>query len=91
MRNPALLLVGNKTDLEGRQISTRTGQRKADEKGILFAETSAKTTTGIQEAFNALTQKMLDEYIEREPRPDVVKLSNQPSATKKLTDNCGGC
>ena len=92
LRNPALLLVGNKTDLEVRQVSTRDGEKKAAAMDMLFAETSAKTTTGVQEAFNRLTEKMLDEYVEREPQPDIVQLTptNFPSP-KKVAESCGAC
>lgn len=51
------LLVGNKTDREQeRIISTEEGQQLADELGISFMETSAKTKNNITESFMNLTR-----------------------------------
>eukprot|EP01083_Nonionella_stella_P296069 1005903_1 len=47
-----VMLVGNKCDLEHlRQVSTEEGQRFAQENGLLFIETSAKTSKNVEEAF----------------------------------------
>merc|ERR1712130_1035785 len=47
-----VMLVGNKCDLEHlRQVSTEEGQKFAQENGLLFIETSAKTPKNVEEAF----------------------------------------
>jgi len=47
-----VMLVGNKCDLEHlRQVSTEEGQKFAQENGLLFIETSAKTAKNVEEAF----------------------------------------
>ena len=37
------VLVGNKSDIDDRQVSTQEGERLAKEMGVKFFETSAKT------------------------------------------------
>ena len=44
-----MVLVGNKSDLEERQVSTEEGQKLAEENGMLFLETSAKTGENVKE------------------------------------------
>ncbi len=49
---PVILLVGNKTDLGCRRvISQEEGAAFAERHGLLFAETSAKTGEGVEDAF----------------------------------------
>lgn len=53
------VLVGNKADLErDRTVPTEKGQALADEFGIPFFETSAKSGENIEEAFSALIRNM---------------------------------
>ena len=56
------LLVGNKIDKEEeeREVSKESGQDFARNKEMVFIEASAKTTIGIQQAFNELVQKIMD-------------------------------
>ncbi|ETV77940.1 hypothetical protein H257_08181 [Aphanomyces astaci] len=58
-RDVVKLLVGNKIDKE-RAVSRREGEAWARSKGMLFVESSAKTKTGIQQVFNEVVQKILD-------------------------------
>ena len=55
-----LILVGNKIDKEERQVSSEEATNFAKNNNMKYFETSAKTGTGIKEAFNALYQ---DVYI----------------------------
>ncbi|KAJ5078738.1 rab2a member ras oncogene family [Anaeramoeba ignava] len=55
-----IILIGNKSDLaHRRQVSVKEAEEFATEKKILFTETSAKESTGINDAFNILTKKIL--------------------------------
>ena len=47
----AKVLVANKTDLPNRVIPSERGQQLADEFGLKFYETSAKTGSNINEMF----------------------------------------
>ncbi|KAF1321076.1 Rab18 family gtpase, partial [Globisporangium splendens] len=53
------LLVGNKIDKE-RVVSRREAEDWARSKGMLFVESSAKTKIGIQQVFNEVVQKILE-------------------------------
>ena len=46
------MLIGNKADLDSRrQVSTEEGERFAKENGLIFLETSAKTSFNVEQAF----------------------------------------
>ena len=50
--NIVMMLVGNKSDLDTmRQVSHEEGQDFANEHGLTFLETSAKTAHNVEEAF----------------------------------------
>ena len=58
--NPALIVVGNKLDLEeNRQISSEEGQKFANQIKASFIETSAMTPTNIQELFSKVSSVSL--------------------------------
>ncbi|CEI87922.1 GTP-binding protein of the rab/ypt [Rhizopus azygosporus] len=57
--NIVIALAGNKSDLGARRaIETKTAQEYADEAGLLFFETSAKTAENVHELFHAIAKKM---------------------------------
>ena len=50
--NMTIMLIGNKSDLEHRRaVSVEEGQQFANEHGLIFLETSAKTAANVEEAF----------------------------------------
>jgi Ras-related protein Rab-2A len=50
--NMVILLIGNKNDLEHRRaVSAAEGKAFADQNGLLFLETSAKTAYNVEQAF----------------------------------------
>jgi len=50
--NMTIMLIGNKCDLEHRrQVSVEEGKKFAEENGLMFLETSAKTAHNVEEAF----------------------------------------
>jgi len=55
----AKVLVANKTDLPNRVISTERGQSLADEYGLKFFETSAKTGSNINEMFFEVAEQIV--------------------------------
>ena len=56
----ALMLVGNKSDLEQKRVvSTREGEEFARERGMIFLETSAKAGVNVDSAFLLVSQLIL--------------------------------
>ena len=56
-----IVLVGNKSDLEGRRaVSFEEGQKFADDNQLLFFETSAKDGSNIQEIFTQSATNLVD-------------------------------
>lgn len=57
--NMVIMLIGNKSDLEdGREVAYEEGARFAQENGLIFLETSAKTAANVEEAFLRTTRKI---------------------------------
>ena len=51
-QDTVIIIIGNKSDLEEkRQVSTEEGQRFAKEEGLVFLETSAKSSENVEDAF----------------------------------------
>ena len=56
-----IVLVGNKSDLEGRRaVSFEEGQKFAEDNQLLFFETSAKDGSNIQEIFTESATNLVD-------------------------------
>ena len=49
-----IALVGNKTDLDGREVSAAEGEAKAKEEGVMFIETSAKAGFNVKVLFRKI-------------------------------------
>lgn len=52
----AKLLLGNKVDMKGRKVTTERGQAVADEYGVGFFETSAKSGLNVTESFHSIAR-----------------------------------
>ena len=77
----ALILVGNKCDMreEQRQVSDDEGRALAEKFGIPFHLTSAKTNTGVDDAFLDIATRVME--IPRSPRG-----SDVDSATSSMSE-----
>jgi GTPase SAR1 family protein len=51
-------VVGNKVDLPYRTVEIKDAQKTAEEFGIPFVQTSAKTRYGVEEAFYTLVREI---------------------------------
>eukprot|EP01089_Gocevia_fonbrunei_P016608 TRINITY_DN5195_c0_g1_i1.p1 TRINITY_DN5195_c0_g1~~TRINITY_DN5195_c0_g1_i1.p1 ORF type:complete len:222 (+),score=54.98 TRINITY_DN5195_c0_g1_i1:59-667(+) len=88
-----IALVGNKCDLEtGRRVSIEEGQSYAEEKGLLFRETSAKTALNVAEIFESIANQL------PRPKPTGGERSNPGSDNNlvsldrnKAPQTKGGC
>jgi len=59
--NMTIMLIGNKCDLEQRRAVTfEEGQQFANEHGLVFLETSAKTAANVEEAFINTARKIYE-------------------------------
>jgi len=53
------LLVGNKNDMENKQVTSESAKEYADSLGIPFLETSAKSAANIEEAFLTMAAELI--------------------------------
>lgn len=58
-KDVAKVLVGNKADKEDKVIDAETGKQLADEYGLEFFETSAKTGLNISELFQHIAHSII--------------------------------
>lgn len=57
--NAIVMIIGNKIDKTGRQVSKEEGNNYAKQRSALFIETSAKTSEGVAIAFEELLIKIM--------------------------------
>ncbi|KAJ0963577.1 hypothetical protein J5N97_028699 [Dioscorea zingiberensis] len=78
------ILVGNKADMDEskRAVPTSKGQMLADEYGIKFFETSAKTNFNVEQVFFSIARDIKQRLVESETKaePQTIKIS-KPDAT----------
>lgn len=61
-KNASMLIIGNKSDLnEDREVTTEQGKQFAAKNGIDYLETSSKMHIGVDEAFETLVKKILEQ------------------------------
>ncbi|KAI7904689.1 GTP-binding protein [Cokeromyces recurvatus] len=98
--NTVIMLIGNKCDLESnRQVSTEEAAKFAEENGLYFLETSAKSAENVEEAFErtakAIQEKIQTGVIDMNSESNGIKLghpqggSSLPSANS--SSNSSGC
>ncbi|TYH93709.1 hypothetical protein ES332_A13G272400v1 [Gossypium tomentosum] len=77
------ILVGNKADMDEskRAVPTSKGQALADEYGIKFFETSAKTNLNVEEVFFSIAKDIKQRLADSDTKaePSTIKI-NQPDA-----------
>lgn len=91
--NIVIALAGNKVDLASkRTVEIEESQAYAEENGILFMETSAKTAANVNELFVAIAKKLPKT---QQPRPNSARLlppaGDAPAGQPKPQQKQGGC
>eukprot|EP01113_Clastostelium_recurvatum_P016780 TRINITY_DN196_c0_g1_i1.p1 TRINITY_DN196_c0_g1~~TRINITY_DN196_c0_g1_i1.p1 ORF type:complete len:211 (-),score=56.06 TRINITY_DN196_c0_g1_i1:391-1023(-) len=96
--NIVIALAGNKLDLASkRKIEVEEAQAYAEENGILFMETSAKTAANVNELFVAIAKKLPKTPAPARPGSTRVNLApveadpSKPSGSKAGGKPAGGC
>ena len=76
-----MVLVGNKCDLDNREVTEEEGREFAEKNGMLFFETSAKTGKNVEELFKqsvkVIEQKIKENYYDLENDSCGIKKGNE--------------
>jgi Ras-related protein Rab-8A len=92
------ILVGNKADMDEskRAVPTAKGQALADEYGVNFFETSAKTNLNVENVFFTIAREIKQRLAETDSKaePQTIKISkpdpaNSSSSTPATSTCCG--
>jgi len=76
-----IALCGNKSDLNvSRKVTAEEARDYADQQGILFYETSAKTGANIQEAFRSIAEKLPSQP--KGAGADRIEIIGQPATSR---------
>lgn len=81
------ILVGNKCDMiHEKQVETKRGQELADDYGIQYFETSAKSNVNVLESFTSIAKDIKQRLMDSPPQPGgpsgVAITNNTPSSKK---------
>lgn len=89
------LLVGNKADLPDKAVSEDVAQKMADRLGIPFLETSAKTSTNVNNTFLTIARELIrikesakDAQNQMEKNRQTVQLGSKMDGMSKMKDSC---
>ena len=80
------VIIGNKIDINQRQVSTEEATEFCASKGIPYFEASAKQDIGIQEAFEKITKLSIERSIQNNapaPAANIVTLSKSKQTSPK--------
>jgi Ras-related protein Rab-1A len=78
------MLVGNKSDLENRQVSFEEGKAIADVKEVKFVEASAKSASNVNDAFLTMVKEIKGRVICEETKAEQTHMKLK--STKSLTE-----
>ena len=75
IENKVIILIGNKIDMQNRQISTEEGRKLAKEKNIKYFETSAMNGLNIIKAFKELYKNIYDLFFNSLTKDEKIRLT----------------
>jgi len=82
--NIVIALAGNKSDLGSRRkVATEDAQAYADENGIMFMETSAKTASNVNDLFVQIAKELPKQSTDSRPQPKLDLSTAEPKKSKK--------
>jgi len=84
----SIILVGNKIDLENREISFEEGFNLASNYNLLFIETSAKTCENIDLVFEILTKDILSKLDVNNINCNGIKINNNNNTINNNLNQC---
>lgn len=62
--NMVIMLIGNKSDLDHRRaVSYKEGEQFAEQNGLVFLETSAKSAANVEQAFIKTAEKIYEKIV----------------------------
>ena len=84
-KEKVIYLVGNKNDLENREINENEAKKFADSHNMKYFETSAKTNTGLNEVFDEICLDIykLDKKLKEEKKRQRENIKLQKEIAKK--------
>ena len=74
-RDPDIMLVANKIDIENRKITKDTGSKFAEKNGLMYAETSSKEGLNVDSPFEQIAQSLVN------------KVKDNPNFNASIGDN----
>ena len=77
------VLLGNKADIEEKEVTVEEGEEMAKSRGIKFFEVSAKTNLNIQESFNHIFEEIISVPVESGSGVELVSSSNEKNNKKR--------
>jgi small GTP-binding protein len=85
-----VVLVGNKIDLERREVETKEGEELAKKEGLLFFECSAKTNENIMNMFYSSIARLLIIEIDNESKSDnIIRELIEENASEDFKEDRG--
>jgi Ras-related protein Rab-1A len=87
---PCKILIGNKSDLPDREVTSEQGEEVAKRYNMPFMETSAKDSTNIEDMFQAMVIRML-ECVEMKPVATVAPGQLLSVKSVRLSGNKKSC
>ncbi|OEL15777.1 Ras-related protein RABE1c [Dichanthelium oligosanthes] len=89
------ILVGNKADMDEskRAVPTAKGQALADEYGIKFFETSAKTNLNVEQVFFSIARDIKQRLAETDSKPEdkAIKINKPDQGTEPAAGQRSAC
>ena len=79
-----IIIIGNKIDIENREISEEEGKKFAQSKKVKYFETSAKDNIGVEKAFNEIIKDIYE--LNKNLEKDTINIEG--NSKKKLFCSC---